>query len=138
MRREYQATFRSMLGMTLILTTLSVLLFLNGVLGKHNIFIALSILPISILIVLRLRLRVEVEEDSFKYQGIFSSARIRFSEVVAVTRSSGQGYLASRWYGPFVCQFSTLSMTVHINFKFFPVQCAQDILGRLQHLTTVC
>lgn len=128
--KEYNATFKNMRGLAVILILLSLLFVLIGLYGKSLGMVVIGIMFVLLLISIRLRFKVKFDEHSLSSTGFFSTKTLKWSEIRKVIRVLDYGPAKNRFYGPFVYEFQSLHDNLKINFKLFPVECKAEILDR--------
>ena len=133
---KYQATFKSMIGLTVILSFLGVMTMFLGISAKVPGMVVIGAVLFAVLATIRFRFKVTLDEQYLTSTGFLSTKRLRWSEITRVVRSADCGYPKDRFYGPFVYEFRTATDSLKINFKLFPMECMTKILKRAEELTT--
>lgn len=123
----YNATFGSMLGISIVITLLSALFITTGITGSSLVLVICGIALLIFLILIRVRLKVVITPSSLEYTGILSTRKILISDIQIAKRVAGTGYVASRFSGPFTYEFRTSSEVVRINLKLFPVELSRKL-----------
>jgi hypothetical protein len=123
----YNATFGSMLGISIVIILLSALFFVVGIAGSSLFLVIFGIALLIFLILIRVRLKVVITPKSLEYTGLFSTRKILLSDIQVTKRVADTGYVASRFSGPFTYEFRTSSEVVRINLKLFPVELSHKL-----------
>jgi hypothetical protein len=123
----YNATFGSMLGISIVITLLSALFITAGITGSSLVLVICGIALLIFLILIRVRLKVVITPSSLEYTGIFSTRKIRISDIQITKRVADTGYVASRFFGPFTYELRTSNEVVRINLKLFPVELSHKL-----------
>jgi hypothetical protein len=124
----YNATFGSMLGISIVITLLSALFITAGITGSSLVLVICGIALLIFLILIRARLKVVITPSSLEYTGIFSTKKILISDIEITKRVADTGYVASRFSGPFTYELRTSNEVVRINLKLFPVELSNKFL----------
>jgi hypothetical protein len=133
---KYEATFKSMIGLTIVLSLLGTLTLFAGLSGNSPSMVVLGIASFVILVIIRVRFKVTFDENYLTSTGFVSTKTLRWSEITRVVRMADCGYPKDRFYGPFVYEFQTKNGSLKINFKLFPIECMTKILKKTKELTT--
>jgi hypothetical protein len=123
----YNATFGSMLGISIVITLLSALFITAGITGSSLVLVICGIALLIFLILIRVRLKVVITPSSLEYTGIFSTKKILISDIEITKRVADTGYVASRFSGPFTYELRTSNEVVRINLKLFPVELSHKL-----------
>ena len=124
---EYKATFKSMLGLTVILLLLSIMSLYTGIESNQDFMIVIGIIILLLLMTIRVRFKVSFDENQLQSTGFFSTKTLRLKEITSVVRMADCGFPKNRFYGPHVYEFKGLCNSLKINFKLFPIECMNNI-----------
>ncbi|MCP4489345.1 MAG: hypothetical protein GY820_18850 [Gammaproteobacteria bacterium] len=130
--KEYKATFRSMIGLTFIVTLLSLFSVYIGVYGNELILVLLGFSLALLLLVIRFRFKVKFDENTLTSTGFFSTNTLKWSEIRMVVNMLDYGYPKNKFYGSSVYEFQAPNKSIKINFKLFPIECSSEIMGKLK------
>lgn len=131
---EYRATFTSNLGLVILALPLCGFIIATGVTHNEIGMVILGIGPLAWLLAIRLRLRVIVGDNYIEYTGLFSTKRIKISDITESCWMVKLGYPTDRFYGPYTYRIRTPHQSLKINFKFFPLECMRDVRGKLEQV----
>jgi hypothetical protein len=124
---EYKATFKSMLGLTVILLLLSIMSLYTGIEFNNDLMMAIGVIILLLLMIIRVRFKVSFDENQLQSTGFFSTKTLRFKEITGIVRMTDCGFPKNRFYGPHVYEFKGLCNSLKINFKLFPIECMNNI-----------
>ncbi len=125
-----------MIGLTVILTILSLLSLSNGFYGNAPGMVVLGVGFIILLLIIRFRFKVGFDEQKLSSTSFFSTKTLKWNEINKVVRMWDYGYPKNRLYGPYVYEFQTSNDNLKINFKLFPIECGSEILNKVKELTS--
>ena len=121
-----------MLGLTIIISFLSVMLILNGIIGKAPTAIVLGITLFALFLVIRLRFKVNFNKEQISSTGFLTTKTLKWTEIQRVIRLSECKYPKNKFYGPFEYQFQGSSGNLKINFKLFPIECMENVFKNVE------
>jgi len=128
---EYRATFKSNFGLVVLALPVCGFIIAVGAVHSEIAMVTLGAAPLVWLLAIRLRLRVAFGTDYIEYAGLLVTKRISLSDVTDCCPMTSLGWPIDRFYGPFTYRIRTPQETLKINFKFFPRECMQQFLERI-------
>jgi hypothetical protein len=130
----YRVTFREAPAIYLLGGALSACLLVGGFWFYPGSLLAVlcGFVVFAWMVAVRWRCFVCVSGDSLEVGTLLGRACVRWAEINSVRRKGDTGFLASRLFGPHVYEFATSTSRFRINFKLYPLACAQEVLGRLE------
>ena len=135
-RTQYNVTFKSMLGLALVLSIFAFLFIGNAILYKQPLFVVPGILLIALLVVIRIRFKVVVDEKQIEYTDFFKTKVILFSDIVHSGWMFEHGYSMDRFYGSFVYEILSKHDSIRINFRLFPLDLMEKVLELIETYPT--
>jgi len=128
--REFEVTFKSMLGMVFVVAMLVVMTIPLGISTKEYFLVALGVSLFSWLLLVRLRFKIQIGEDEIVSSTILSTRYVKLSELEECFWAHSHRYPKNRFFGPSTYTLRTSTESVYINFKFYPLECGKAILEK--------
>jgi 4-amino-4-deoxy-L-arabinose transferase-like glycosyltransferase len=133
-KMEYRVTFKSMLGLALVLSIFAVLFIGNAILYKKPLHVVPGILLFALPVVIRIRFKVIVDEKQIEYTGFFTTKVVRFSDIVHSGWMFKHGRSRDRFYGSFVYEILSKNDCIRVNFRLFPLDTMGTVIEMLENL----
>jgi hypothetical protein len=133
-KTQYNVTFKSMLGLALVLSIFAFLFIGNAILYKKPLHVVPGILLFALLVVIRIRFKVIVDEKQIEYTGFFTTKVVRFSDIVHSGWMFEHGYSRDRFYGSFVYEILSKHECIKINFRLFPLGPMSKVIDLMENL----
>jgi hypothetical protein len=133
-KTQFNVTFRSMLGLALVLSIFAVLFIGNAILYKKPLHVVPGILLFALLVVIRIRFKVIVDEKQIEYTGFFTTKVVRFSDIVHSGWMFKHGYSRDRFYGSFVYEILSKNDCIRVNFRLFPLDTMGKVIEMIENL----
>lgn len=134
MKTEYRVTFRSMIGMAVVLSLTSLFLIWCGISYRKPFLFILGIFFLVLLLVIRFRFKVVVDEKEIECTGFFTKQTIEFVDIVHSGWMYKHGYSRDKFYGSFVYEILSKNTCIRINFKLFPLDSMSKVIEMLENL----
>ena len=133
-RMEYRVTFKSMLGLALVLLTFAFLFIGGAILYKKLLLLIPGILFIALIAVIRLRFKVVLDEKRIEHTGFITTKVIPFSDIVHSGWMFEHGYSRDRFYGSLVYEILSKNASIRINFRLFPMYLMKKVIDMIEGL----
>jgi hypothetical protein len=134
---EYRVTFKSMFGLTLLLSIFGFSFIAYTILYKKPSLIIPGVLLFVLLVVIRFRFKVVVDKKQVSYTGFFTTKVIMFSDIVHSGWMFEHGYSRDRFYGSFVYEILSKNTCIKINFRLFPIDTMSKVIETLEGLSRI-
>jgi len=133
-KTQFNVTFKSMLGLSLVLSIFAFLFLGSAILSKKPLLVVPGILLFVLLFVIHFRFKVVVDEKQIEYTGFFTTKVIIFSDIVHSGWMFEHGYSKDRFYGSFVYEILSKNNRIKINFRLFPLDLISKVIEMLEAL----
>ena len=133
-KTQFNVTFKSMLGLSLVLSIFAFLFLGSAILSKKPLLVVPGILLFVLLFVIHFRFKVVVDEKQIEYTGFFTTKVIIFSDIVHSGWMFEHGYSKDRFYGSFVYEILSKNNRIKINFRLFPLDLISKLIEMLEAL----
>lgn len=124
-----------MLGMTIVLCIFSFIAVWLGVSLKESSLVIVGFIVIGLLLLIKQRFRVVVDDSQISCRGLLCENSVRLVDVVEVKRVADCGWPADRFCGPDTYEIIGAQSKVRINFKYFPIECRNEVFSKLKDNT---
>ena len=131
---EYRVTFKSMLGLALVLSIFAISFIGNAILYKQPLLVVPGVFLFALLFIIRIRFKVVVDDKQIEYTGFFQTKVILFSDIVHSGWMFEHGYSRDRFYGSFVYEILSKNNRIKINFRLFPLDLMTTLIQILENL----
>jgi hypothetical protein len=133
-KTQFNVTFKSMLGLALVLSSFAFLFIGNAILYKKPLSVVPGVLLIALFVIIRIRFKVAVDEKQIEYTGFFATKVILFSDIVHSGWMFEHGYARQRFYGSFVYEILSNYECIRINFRLFPLDTVGKVIEMIESL----
>ncbi len=133
-KTQVNVTFKSMLGLSLVLSIFAFLFLGSAILSKKPLLVVPGVLLIALFVIIRIRFKVVVDEKQIEYTGFFTTKVIVFSDIVHSGWMFEHGFSRDRFYGSFVYEIFSKKDCIRINFRLFPLGSMSKVIEMLEKL----
>jgi hypothetical protein len=133
-KTQYNVTFKSMLGLALVLSMFSFVFIGGAIIYKKPLLVIPGFLLFALLAVIRFKFKIVVDEKQIEYTGFFTTKVIHFSDIVHSGWMFEHGHARDRLYGSFVYEILSINDCIKINFRLFPLDSMEKVIEMLERL----